>query len=105
MKATKLFLVIAFFAFATMSYANNDPAQQKVVKISLKKAMESRGLVNAIHHQIDWKAFLSNEHDAPYIAIVYFMHVRYAISGTYEEWVKFFLKDPGGAEPDVLPER
>ena len=102
MKATKFVLIIAFLAFATMSYSSNDPAPQKVVKITLKKAMENRGLVNAIYHQVDPRTFLQNEHDAPYIANVYFRHVHYAIFAKYEEWVKFFLKDPNDVTPDVL---
>ncbi len=102
MKATKFLLIIAFLAFATMSYSSVDPEPIKSVKISLKKAMENRGLVNAIYHQVDPRTFLQNEHDAPYIAHVYFRHVHYAIFANYEEWVKFFLKDPDVETPDLL---
>jgi len=102
MKATKILLSIAFLAFATMSYSSNDPEPQGAVKISLKKAMEDRGLVKAIYQQIDPRTFLQNKHDGPYIANVYFRHVYYAIFAKYEEWVKFFLMDPNDEMPDVL---
>ncbi len=57
MKATKFVLIIAFLAFATMSYSSNDPEPQRVVKITLKKAMGDCGLVQAIYQQIDQKIF------------------------------------------------
>ena len=103
MKATKFLMIIAFLAFATMSYSAEDLGSN-AVKVSLKKAMENRGLVNAIHQQVDPRTFLQNEQNGLYIAHVNFRRVHYVIFGKYEEWVKFFRMELNEEAPaDLAP--
>ena len=95
MKATKLILVIAFLAFATMSYSTEIvEIGSNTVKISLKKAMENHGLVKAIYQQVDPRTFLQNEQNGLYIAHVNFRRIHYVIYGKLEEWKAFFRLAP-----------
>ena len=102
MKATKFVLIIAFLAFATMSYSTEiAEIGSNTVKISLKKAMENRGIVKAIYQQVDPRTFLYKEQNFLYIARVSFRHVHYVIFGKYEEWVNFFLMDQTEEAPAI----
>ena len=95
MKATKFLLVIAFLAFATMSYSVEKDLGQDAVKISLKKAMENRGLVQAIYQQVNLRDLITpGGINTTYIARVKFKHTNYVIYATYQEWVNFFVMDP-----------
>ncbi len=93
MKTTKIFIVIAILAFASMSYAKVDNLPHPI-KISLRKACEHRGIVMAIYQQIDPRTFLQNDQHGYYCATVYYHRITYIIYGKYEEWVDFFLRDP-----------
>ncbi len=94
MKAIKLALVIAILGCASLSYADVDPGPLSV-KITLKKAMESRSLVRAMYQQID-KSFLQVDQNGYYVARVIFNRNIYVIYGKYEEWIRFFLMDLDG---------
>ena len=108
MKATKLILAIAFFAFSTMIFAQtkrpdqNEPAPTQIcVKISLEKALASQGLMKAMYQQIDQRTFLQNEQNNLYIANVNYRRVNYYIYGKYEQWVSFFLMDLNDAAAEA----
>ena len=92
MKTTKFFIIIAIFAFASMSYAKVDNLPTPI-KISLRQACEHRGIVMSIYQQIEPRTFLQNDQNTYYCATVYYHRVTYIIYGKYEEWVDFFMKD------------
>ena len=93
MKTLKLSMIVAILSVFLIGYANADtkplPAK-KVVKISLVKALEEPGLVNAMREQLSL-AFIKVEPNGLYVATVYYNRVIYKIYGTRGEWVKFFL--------------
>ena len=92
MKATKFFIIIAIFAFTSMSYAKVDNLPHPL-KISLRQACEHRGLVLAIYQQIEPRVFLQNDQNSYYYARVNFQRNTFIIYGKYEEWVDFFNRD------------
>lgn len=92
MKTAKFFIIIAIFAFASMSYANVDNLPHPL-KISLRQACQHRGIVMAIYQQIEPSVFLQNDRNTYYYATVNFHRVTYVIYGKYEEWVDFFARD------------
>jgi hypothetical protein len=94
MKAIKLVLVIAILGIAGLSYADVDPGP-RTFKVTLQKAMESRGLVRAIYQQVD-QSFLQVDQNGYYVARVVYNHSIYVIYGKYEEWVRFFSMDLDG---------
>ena len=95
MKATKFLLVFAILAFATMSYSAEKNTRQDAIKISLKKAMTDRNLVQAIYQQVELRDLITpGELNTIYTARVKYKRVNFYIYGTYQEWVNFFLMDP-----------
>ena len=94
MKATKIVMFIALFAFVSTAYADVDPGPQTFsVKISLKAAKQDRGLVHAIYQQVDPRVLLQND-QILYFAKVKYGKVVYVIFGKYREWKRFFYMDP-----------
>ena len=61
---------------------------RKVVQIPLKMAIQNPGLVLAMFQQLDPGFLNNNQHY--YIVRVYYGYNIYEISGTYEQWVRFF---------------
>ena len=98
MKATKFFIVIAIFAFASTSYAKTDNLPHPI-KISLRKACEHRGIVMAIYQQIDPRTFLQPDQNRYYCTRISFQHKTYVIYGKYEEWIDFFRRDLKNDQP------
>ena len=99
MKATKFLIVIAIFAFVSMSYAKTDNLPHPL-KITLRQACEHRGMVLAIYQQIKPGPFLQNDQNTYYTARVYFQRRVFIVYGKYEEWVDFFNRDGGTYEPN-----
>lgn len=97
MKTIKLILVVAILAVAASGYAGVDPGP-KYVKISVKRAMENRGLLNAMYHQLN-KDFLyvaqSGRVDKQrhYFAEVKYNRCVYLVYGTYDDWMFFFSRE------------
>jgi hypothetical protein len=94
MKTLKLALFATLVAFAMASVAsadgvNNLPKPVKVMNISLEQAMHYPGLVAAMYVQIDKKSFLHNP-SLIYTAEVTYSGILFRISGTREEWLRFF---------------
>jgi len=102
MKATKLILAIAFFAFSTMVFTQtarpdyNEPSPNLNVKISFRVAVENPRLVEAMHVQLD-ERFLLQAEQRIYTVLVTYRHVHYVIWGTRSEWKNFF-SDPSGID-------
>lgn len=94
MKATKLILAIAFFAFSTMAFAQtaspdvNEPPPTLTIKISLRAALHNPALVKAIEVQVSPTLILADQRY--YIAEVKLNKVVYVIIGKKVEWKLFF---------------
>ena len=93
MKATKIVMLVALFAFVGMTYAGVDPGPAPFsVKIHLKVAKQDRGLVNAIYQQVDPKVLLQND-QIFYAATVKYKRATFVIVAKYREWKQFFYMD------------
>ncbi len=97
MKTTKLILVAAMLAFATVGFAQaTSPAPineiqvqpQLALNISLTSALHYPYLVRAMHAQLN-PSFLVNEQQT-YTVVVRLKNVSYYVYGTYGQWIKFF---------------
>ena len=106
MKATKLILTIAFFAFSTMVFAQTArpdynepaPAPSLSVEIHLKIAMEKPALLNAMQEQLDPR-FLKENDQRIYKAKVFYCNAVIIVWGNRTTWLYFFRlshNDPAG---------
>lgn len=100
MKTFKFVLVAAFLSFAVTGFSiDNKNDVSKTVKISLSKALDSRGLVRAMYTQLDDDFLnLNSAGNAEYFVRVKYRKINYLIHGTYKEWVLFFRMDPVKSE-------
>jgi hypothetical protein len=94
MKTLKLALVATLVAFAMANVASADgfkgkPAPVRVINLTLEKAMQYPGLATAMYTQINPKAFLNNP-SLIYIVEVTYNGILFRISGSREEWIRFF---------------
>jgi hypothetical protein len=98
MKTLKLMLAAIFVAFAMSSMAGIDPSPKavKTVKITFQKAVHNPMLVKAMYVQIDPNKLISNSHY--YTARVEYRGVNYLITGTCNQWKRFFKL---GVKPPV----
>jgi len=90
MKTVKFILIAAFVSFAMMSYSTvkadiDKPAQ----KISILKAMMSRGLVDAINLQVS-EDLIAVERQGFYYAKVRYKDSVIIIYGSLRDWQKYF---------------
>jgi len=101
MKTTKFFLIVALISFATwnISQAINED-RQNVIGISLKEAMQNRGLVYVMHEQLNPR-FLDPTvtADKLFYAKVIFGRKIYSVYGTYADWINFFEMNTGTPPP------
>lgn len=94
MKTLKLALLATFVAFVMVNFATADdikpkPKPSKMVSLTFEKAIHVPGLPAAMYAQIDPQDVL----DSPqlnYVARVTMNGVFYKISGTREQWIRFF---------------
>ena len=98
MKATKLILTIAFFAFSTMVFTQtaipdqNEPAPYASAEIMFKDAIQKADLVTAMYVQLNPR-FLQGPDQEFYTGKVMFNNVLYYITGTKLEWKHFFNRN------------
>ncbi len=100
MKTTKLMLLVALMALATIGFGQlesspryiDKPAPSISVEISLQSAMHNATLVDAMHAQLN-PSFLKVDRPV-YTRRVQVKNVFYYISGSYYEWSKFFNIKP-----------
>ncbi|MEZ5084144.1 MAG: hypothetical protein R2750_11960 [Bacteroidales bacterium] len=106
MKTTKVILVAALMAFATISFSQSKvilktdkPAPELSVTITVRAAMQIPGLERAMRIQLNSGFLLVNDQRL-YTAIVKYNHAVYYITGTYKDWRYFFsIKEyPGPKE-------
>ena len=94
MKTLKFALIAAVLActMVNLSYADglkDQPKPKKVVNLTLEKAIHVPGLIVAMYAQIDEDELLINIQHT-YVAEVTFQSTLYRISGTFEQWMRFF---------------
>ena len=97
MKTLKFAVIALFVAFTMASLANADkftdrPGKIKPIKavsLTMEKAAQIPGLVAAMYAQLDRDDFLNNPQQY-YVARVFYKSAIYRISGTYDQWYRFF---------------
>ena len=106
MKTLKLTMIMAILSFAMISYAGVDtaPVAKKVVKTSLTRALETPGLVNAMHMQLQFNILTVEPNGIIYVGIVEYHKVVYKIYGERIDWINFFFKSQQkvGEKPNRL---
>ena len=85
MKATKIVMIVALVAFATLVFSKPDPGSL-TVKIWLSAALHNQALVKAMHVQLDRSLIAV-------VAKVKLGKITYAIFGRYEQWKAFFSSE------------
>lgn len=91
MKTMRIALIAALIACTMVCLASTDgikPHAKKVVNVTFVKAIQIPGMIAAMYQQLD-PGFLNNNQQ------FYTQHVSlgstvYRITGTYEQWKKFF---------------
>jgi hypothetical protein len=96
MKTTKLILVAALMAFATIGFSQTrsadvnqaKPTPELSLNISLTSALHNPGLVGAMRAQLD-PSFLTGD-QRWYTVPVRYRHQVYYVSGSLGQWKRFF---------------
>jgi hypothetical protein len=94
MKTLKLALVATLVAFVMVNVVSADdikpaPKFGKMVSLTFEQALHVPGLVAAMYAQID-KEDVLNSPVLNYVARVSLNGIVYRISGTREQWIRFF---------------
>jgi len=97
MKTMKLTLVAAVLALFMIGVTNAQDIKEKPkfqvgVCMSLKNAVNDPGLMKAIYQQVSMQEVIK-AHKHVYTAKVYYNGKVYLITGTFDEWMDFFLRD------------
>lgn len=91
MKTIKSIIALAFITFLCVNTTQSQQEfQERVLKISLQEASCNRGLVNALHQQVEQVALLSPDHPGMYIATIRCGRNYYMVHASYKEWMGFF---------------
>ena len=96
MKTTKVILVAALMAFATIGFSQTDrnielikkPPPHLVVKVSLSCALQNAALVGAMRSQLSPNFLQGNQR--VYTVRVRFNNTIYYIVGSRAQWKRFF---------------
>jgi hypothetical protein len=97
MKTLKCVLLAALFAVAMIGSAVADEAPKAkakkvvsgyIVQIAFQNAIQNPDLLNAMNAQLDRS--LINDDKPVYVARVCYAHRLYLISGTQDQWKRFF---------------
>lgn len=104
MKTLKIALIAALVACTIASLANagkytDKPDVMGLKFITLEKAMQIPGLASAIYQQVNLDEILKNPSNVCTVTVKY-RGVYYRISGTKEEWLRYFWRK---RIPPVLP--
>ena len=96
-------LLLAIISFSMVVSANNyQPDTETTVEISLAKAIKNPGLVQQMYIQLDDSIICNETTSFKYTVDVYYLNTHYIITGTYEEWVLFFLMDLVNYNGEIL---
>jgi len=105
MKTTKVILVAALMAFASIGFSQADynikptptPTPTLSVLLPLNKAMQNAELVSAMRAQLDPSYLLINARE--FTVPIRYRHSIIYVTGTVNQWRRFFSID------DVLPRK
>ena len=105
MKTLKIAVVTALVAFMMVNLSNAQVVKEKPkfkvgVSMSLENAIKIPGLVRAIYQQVSQQDVIS-AHVHVYVAFVNYDGKVYRVSGTYDQWMNFFLMDGVPAKPKL----
>lgn len=94
MKTLKSAIVAILVTFTMVSLANTDGFKSKVqpikvVNVTIERAIHITGLALAMYEQLKPEDFI-NGMQTHYVAEVTYIGIRYRISGTAEQWIRFF---------------
>ncbi len=108
MKALKFALLAALIACTMISLANADGFKEKPkfkvgVCMTLENAIKIPGLVRAMYQQISMLDLI-DAHQHVYVAEVYYDGKYYRITGTFDQWMRFFTMD-GGLPAKIVKEK
>ena len=103
MKALKFAMVAAILSIAVISYAGIKPKikANKIVRISLVKALQDPGLKAVMYDQCCLK-YLKYEKRGLYSAHVVKGKTHYSIYGKKVDWIKFFRSQPRGGGGNLI---
>ena len=89
-----LFTTSAFSTAVAKDHSTQNVAKAKqIINMPLSKAIQNPELVREMYIQLD-EGFLGGPYClATYTQTVFFNGYQYQITGTYNEWVLFFLMD------------
>ena len=91
MKRVTITIVVALLAFTMSSLESESKdikGSKKIVPITIQRAVQIPGLVIAMYQQLNPAVLKNNQHF--YILKVKYELNIYEISGTYDQWVRFF---------------
>jgi hypothetical protein len=90
MKTMRLVLMMTIVAFATTTFAGEQPTRKSVdIKISLEQALNHKALASEMMMHLN-AGFLADEKPGLYYAKLRFGQNNYIIYGKYQEWKQFF---------------
>lgn len=104
MKTLRIALVAVVLTCTMVSLARAEDYTTKprvigLQVITLEKAMQIPGLAAAIYQQVNLNEILGN-HNQVYVATVKYRGVYYKVSGTRDEWLKYFWRT---RKPPIRP--
>ena len=91
---TMTFLLLSFALSLSLSATNPPVYDPQVIDISLDMAIKDPALVQTMYLQLEDDFLKAEPTEAKIIKTVFYNYSYYRISGTYEEWISFFLMDP-----------
>jgi hypothetical protein len=99
MKSLRISVIAVIVALTTVSssYADGiklNPQLKASVSISIEQAIRIPGLVRAMYQQVTKEQVIA-AHQHVYVAKVYYEGKVYFISGTFDQWIRFFQMDGG----------
>lgn len=97
MKTLKITLISVLVAFSLISMANNGNAAhkteyKKIKNVTIEQALKISGLEAAMYRQIDPDDLMISPSHI-YVATVSFEGTTFLISGTLDQWVRFFKRE------------
>jgi hypothetical protein len=99
MKAIKFSVIAAIVAITMVSSTYADgikliPKLKAAVNLNIDQAIKMPGLVRAMYQQVTREQVIA-AHQHVYVAKVYYEGKVYFITGTFDQWMRFFLMDGG----------
>lgn len=90
-------MIAALVIFTVLNSAKGNvvrenPEGKKIKQVTLQQAEKIPGLITAMYRQIN-SAELLTSHSRIYVATVTFQGTTFLISGTLDQWVRFFKRE------------